>query len=49
MKTGFSLFFLGLGLVTLLAYVQLGIAHADRAGEPYVPGATPGEGSAGGK
>jgi hypothetical protein len=38
-KTGFSLFFLGLGLVTLLAYVQLGIAHADRAGEPYVPGA----------
>ena len=32
MKTGFSLFFLGLGLVTLLAYVQLGIAHADRAG-----------------
>ena len=46
-KTGFSLFFLGLGLVTLLAYVQLGIAHADRAGEPYVPGATPGEAASG--
>ena len=36
-KTAFSVFFVGLGLVTLLAYVQLGIAHADRAGEPYVP------------
>lgn len=36
-RTCFSLFFLGLGLVTLLAYVQLGIAHADRAGERYVP------------
>lgn len=36
-KTAFSLFFLGLGLVTLLAYVQLGIAHADRAGERYLP------------
>lgn len=46
-KTGFSLFFLGLGLVTLLAYVQLGIAHADRAGEPYVPGAAPGEAASG--
>ena len=40
-KTGFSLFFLGLGLVTLLAYIQLGIAHADRAGEPYVPESVP--------
>ena len=46
-KTCFSVFFLGLGLVTLLAYVQLGIAHADRAGEPYVPGATPGEAASG--
>jgi fumarate reductase subunit C len=36
-KTCFSVFFLGLGLVTLLAYVQLGIAHADKAGERYVP------------
>lgn len=36
-RTCFSLFFLALGLVTLLAYVQLGIAHADRAGERYVP------------
>ena len=36
-KTLFSVFFLGLGLVSLLAYVQLGIAHADKAGERYVP------------
>lgn len=36
-KTCFSLFFIALGLVTLLAYVQLGMAHADRAGERYVP------------
>ena len=36
-KTCVSVFFLGLGLATLLAYVQLGIAHADRAGERYVP------------
>lgn len=39
-KTGMSVFFISLGLVTLLAYVQLGIAHADRAGERYVPGAS---------
>jgi len=36
-KTCFSVFFLGLGLVTLLAYVQLGIAHADQAGQRYTP------------
>lgn len=36
-KTAFSVFFLGLGLASLLAYVQLGIAHADKAGERYVP------------
>ena len=36
-KTCFSVFFLGLGLVTLLAYVQLGIAHADQAGQRYAP------------
>ena len=36
-KTLFSLFFLGLGLVSLAAYVRIGIAHADRAGERYVP------------
>lgn len=36
-KTCFSLFFLTLGLVTLLAYMRLGAAHADRAGERYVP------------
>lgn len=39
-KTAFSAFFVALGLVTLLAYVQLGISHADRAGERYVPGAS---------
>ncbi|WP_079433215.1 fumarate reductase cytochrome b subunit [Zoogloea sp. LCSB751] len=37
LKTAFSLFFIALGLVSLLAYVRLGIAHADRAGERYVP------------
>lgn len=38
LKTAFSLFFIALGLLSLLAYVRLGIAHADRAGERYVPG-----------
>ncbi|MBS0372195.1 MAG: fumarate reductase cytochrome b subunit [Proteobacteria bacterium] len=38
LKTAFSLFFIGLGLVSLLAYGRLGIAHAERAGERYVPG-----------
>ncbi|MBS0357469.1 MAG: fumarate reductase cytochrome b subunit [Proteobacteria bacterium] len=37
LKTAFSLFFIGLGLVSLLAYVRLGIAHAERAGERYAP------------
>ncbi|HNI46854.1 MAG TPA: fumarate reductase cytochrome b subunit [Zoogloea sp.] len=38
-KTVFSAFFLILGLITLRAYVQIGVTHADRAGERYVPGA----------
>lgn len=32
-----SAFFITLGLVTLLAYVNLGRAHADHAGERYIP------------
>jgi fumarate reductase subunit C len=36
-KHGLSAFFITLGLVTLAAYVDLGRAHADRAGERYVP------------
>jgi len=34
-----SAFFIVLGLLTLQAYVQLGRAHAEKAGERYVPGA----------
>ena len=30
-------FFLVLGLATLGAYIKIGEAHADRAGERYVP------------
>lgn len=36
-KHGLGAFFITLGLVTLAAYVDLGRAHADRAGERYVP------------
>lgn len=36
-KHGLSAFFITLGLITLAAYVDLGRAHADRAGERYVP------------
>ena len=36
-KHGISAFFIILGLVTLAAYVDLGRAHAERAGERYVP------------
>jgi fumarate reductase subunit C len=39
-KHGLSAFFITLGLVTLLAYIDLGRAHADRAGERYVPSST---------
>jgi len=37
MKWGFTVFFLVLGLVTLAAYIKLGIEHAPHVGEPYVP------------
>lgn len=36
-KWGITVFFLLLGLVTLGAYMKIGIEHADRAGERYVP------------
>lgn len=35
-RHAFTAFFITLGLITLLAYVDLGRAHADRAGERYV-------------
>lgn len=37
LKWGFTAFFLVLGLVSLAAYVRLGMDHADRAGERYRP------------
>lgn len=37
LKWGLSVFFIVLGLATLGAYVRIGIAHADRVGERYVP------------
>ena len=38
-RHAFSTFFITLGLVTLLAYIDLGRAHADRGGERYaLPG-----------
>lgn len=36
-KWGLTAFFLVLGLATLAAYVKIGIEHAPRAGERYVP------------
>jgi len=36
-KTAFSVFFITLGFVSLAAYVRLGMAHADRAGERWTP------------
>ena len=39
-KWAITAFFLALGLATLAAYVKIGIAHADRAGERYVPAAS---------
>lgn len=36
-RRAFSAFFITLGLVTLAAYIDLGRAHAERAGERYVP------------
>lgn len=37
LKWGITAFFLALGFLTLAAYVKIGIEHADRYGEPYVP------------
>ena len=37
LKWGLTLFFLVLGLATLAAYIKIGIEHAPRAGEAYVP------------
>ena len=37
LKWAFTAFFLVLGLVTLAAYMKLGIEHADHVGEPYTP------------
>jgi len=36
-RYSFSAFFVTLGLVTLLTYIDLGRAHADHAGERYIP------------
>ena len=37
LKWAITTFFLVLGFATLAAYVKIGIAHADKAGELYVP------------
>jgi fumarate reductase subunit C len=37
LKWGLTVFFIVLGLATLAAYVKIGIEHAPRAGERYVP------------
>ena len=37
LKWAISVFFLALGLATLAAYVKIGIEHAPKYGEPYVP------------
>lgn len=37
LKWALTAFFLALGLATLAAYVKIGIEHADRVGERYVP------------
>ncbi|MFV8817736.1 fumarate reductase cytochrome b subunit [Haliea sp. E17] len=37
-KWALTAFFLVLGLATLAAYMKIGAAHAERAGERYVPG-----------
>ena len=37
LKWALTAFFLALGLATLAAYIKIGIEHADRVGERYVP------------
>lgn len=39
-RQAFSVFFITLGLLSLLAYIDLGRAHAERAGERYQPAAS---------
>ena len=41
LKWALTVFFLALGLATLAAYVKIGIEHAPKAGEPYVPSVVP--------
>jgi len=36
-KWALTVFFLALGLLTLAAYIKIGIEHADKVGERYVP------------
>ncbi len=38
LKWGLTTFFVVLGLATLAAYAQIGMGHADRYGERYMPG-----------
>lgn len=38
-KWAITVFFLVLGIATLLAYLKIGLEHIDRAGEPYTPSA----------
>jgi succinate dehydrogenase subunit C len=37
LKWALTVFFLALGVATLAAYIKIGIAHADKVGERYVP------------
>ena len=37
LKWAITVFFLGLGFTTLAAYMKIGMEHAPRYGEPYVP------------
>ncbi len=41
LKWALTAFFLVLGLATLAAYIKIGIEHAPRAGERYVPAGVP--------
>jgi len=41
LKWAFTVFFLGLGLLSLAAYIKLGIEHAPHVGEPYLPTTLP--------
>ena len=37
LKWALTVFFIALGLLTLAAYVKIGIEHADQYGERYIP------------